>query len=571
MSNFIKTQNSFAQGEVAPEFYLKNDINGLSRLENMDVLSGGIIRRRPGLMLVERLHANMRLIPFTADDGADYLLALGDRHMYVYRDSVRVFDLLIPWADTDLPKLQYAQRFGTMIFVHPDYKPMVLKKNGLLFSIANFVFASNPDMSSNMPFMRFEDSDGISITVTTNDNGNNYATFTTNADFWTSQSVGTLIRMLGKQWSVITYINARTVVVYVNGGYTIPQSPVYDWTESAFGANRGWPCSITFYQDRLVFGGSRSYPSGVWMSHVGDHGNFDVGTGLDDEAIFLTLVSEKWQQICTVVSGENLQILTDVGEWAISNNPLTPSSVNIKQHTSVGSVATRFLPPQKIEGATVFVSASGTDIRELDLDDFSENYSATDLCLMAKHLMKSPTDIAYNDTTKQLFLVMSSGQMSVLNINSAAGTAAWARYVTNGTFESVSSVNGQTFVVVCRDGVYYLERFDNAALSDAGNNAFSFVASALPMRVSGHNAANIRVNKVCVRVMDTQALYINNVRAILPNDALDDLSNGYTGDVSVNLLGHIRNNTTTPLWRIHGSDSKPLTVMSVTVYGYFTV
>ena len=41
MADFIKTQNSFADGEVSPEFFARDNLNGLSRLENMDVLSGG--------------------------------------------------------------------------------------------------------------------------------------------------------------------------------------------------------------------------------------------------------------------------------------------------------------------------------------------------------------------------------------------------------------------------------------------------------------------------------------------------------------------------------------------------
>ena len=49
MSNFIKTQNSFAHGEVSPTFYTHDNIHGLSRMENMDVLSGGGLSRRFGL------------------------------------------------------------------------------------------------------------------------------------------------------------------------------------------------------------------------------------------------------------------------------------------------------------------------------------------------------------------------------------------------------------------------------------------------------------------------------------------------------------------------------------------
>ncbi|MDE6478337.1 MAG: hypothetical protein K2L94_03765, partial [Alphaproteobacteria bacterium] len=65
MGNFIKTQNSFANGEVAPEFFARDDINGLSRLENMDVLAGGGLRRRRGLVHVGGLAAYARLIPFS--------------------------------------------------------------------------------------------------------------------------------------------------------------------------------------------------------------------------------------------------------------------------------------------------------------------------------------------------------------------------------------------------------------------------------------------------------------------------------------------------------------------------
>ena len=38
MVDFIKTQNSFARGEIAPEFFARDDIAGLAKLENMDVL-----------------------------------------------------------------------------------------------------------------------------------------------------------------------------------------------------------------------------------------------------------------------------------------------------------------------------------------------------------------------------------------------------------------------------------------------------------------------------------------------------------------------------------------------------
>ncbi len=571
MADFINTQNSFAKGEVAPEFYAKSNIDGLSKLENMDVLSGGGLKRRPGLKYLSDLSSSARLIPFSVSETENYLLVLTDGHILVFNDSIKVRDLIAPWAYSDIDKLQYAQRFGTMIFVHPDYKPQILKKTSDSFEISAFQFSINEEnMDVNIPFMKFDDASDIKITVSSNNQGNNYATFTTDKDFWVPEDIDTKILMLDKQWSITEYKDSKNVIAYVNGPYSVPDSPVSDWRESAFSTKRGWPCSITFHQDRLVFGGSRSWSSGVWLSQVGRHNNFSVGTGLDDEAIFITLLSQQRQQICTVVSSDNLQILTTDGEWAISSKPLTPSAVDIKQHTSVGSVATRYLPPQKIEGATVFISGSKKDIRELSLDELSENYNADDLCALSKHLMQNPIDIAYNEEKKKLYVVMESGLMAVLNQNSALGVSAWGRYKTAGEFKSVAVINGETYVVVKRGEKVQLEKFSESELSDSGSYGFSFTAAALPFKASGHNASKIRIRKISARLLDTKTLFINNYRVALPNEIYEDSCSGYSGDVDISLLGTERNCMTSP-WTISSTDNLPATVLSVTIYGYYVV
>lgn len=571
MGNFLKTQNSFSAGQVDAEFFARDDINGLSRLENMDVVAGGGLSRRRGLETVAELSDDARLIPFSVSEDENYLLALTPGVIKMYNNGTLVRSIMSEWTVAALPRLQYAQRFDTIIFVHPDFQPQILKKSGDTFVLNPFEFARNDaDMSINMPFMRFDDASDIRISVTTNSAGNNYATFTTNKNFWSSTNVNGRLLLLGRQWVITQYISPTVVVAYTNGTYTLPSAPVYDWREAAFSTRRGWPCSISFHQDRLVFGGSRSWPSGVWMSRVGHHNNFDVGTGLDDEAIFITLLSQRRQQICTVVSSENLQILTTDGEWAISNKPLTPSAVNIKQHTDVGSVASRYLPPQKIEGSTVFISSTRRDIRELVLDELGENYSATDLCAMSKQLMRDPVDIAYNAATHQLFVVLSNGNMAVLNKNSALGISAWGLYTTDGIFKSVAVVGDDTYVVVRRNSVVQLERFAAYAMVDATTHSFDFVAESLPLRAAGHNPRKIRIRKISARVLDTKSLFINGVRADLPNSIYAAGAPGYTGDVSINVLG-TRRDTTAPMWRIHGGDPLPATVLSVTLHGWYEI
>lgn len=570
MVDFIKTQNSFSNGAVAPEFFANDNLSGLSKLENIDVLPSGALSRRCGLSKVCDLLKVAKLIPFSVSDAEQYIIALADERLWVIApDGTLAQSIISPWAYNDVASVQYAQRFGTIIFVHPDYQPRILKKTSNGFTLSSFAFSVNDNMTQNMPFMKFDDAEGITITVTANGGGNNYATFTTSSDFWTADCVGEPILLMGLQWRIDSVTNATTAVAYTNSTYTLPQSPIKNWLEAAFSNRRGWPRSITFHQDRLVFGGSRDWPSGVWMSQVGKHNNFSVGTGLDDEAIFITLTSQQRQQICTVVSSDNLQILTSVGEWAISNKPLTPASVDIKQHTSVGSVASQYLPPQKIEGSTVFISRNMHDLRELSLDELGENYNANDLCAMSKHLMTGPVDMAYNPSTRQLFVVMSDGTMAVLNQNAGLGISAWGQYTTDGKFISVAVVDDNTYVVVKRGNVISLEVFDDNALSD-GDFDFAFCAAGLPLRASGHNVSRLRIRKIMARVLNTKSLFINGARITLPNEVYAENADGFSGDVSVNILGTSRECINAP-WEIHGNEQLPATILSVSVFGNYGI
>lgn len=571
MPDFIKTQNSFANGVVGPEFFAHDNINGLSRLENMDVLSGGGLSRRAGLRTVAVIPGACRLIPFSVSDASEYLIVLTDYHMYIYLSGELFQDLITPWRYDDLSHIQYAQRFGTMIFVHPDYMPQILRMTDNGFEITDFAFARNDaDMTINIPFVRFDDSSDISITITAHTSGNNYATFTTNSDFWTPEYLNGRLYLLERQWTVTEYISPTQIVAHTNGTYTVPSTPVTDWREAAFGARRGWPRSITFHQDRLVFGGSRDWPAGIWLSQVGRHNNFNTGTGLDDEAIFISLLSQQRQQICTVVSSDNLQILTNVGEWAISSKPLTPSVVDIKQHTSVGSYSSRYLPPQKIEGATVFIAGNGRDIRELTLDALGENYNANDLCAFAKHLMGEPRDVSYNASLRRLYVVRSDGDMAVLNQNAGLGISAWGMYKTHGKFLSVAVCDNKTFVAVSRPDGIYLEYFDPALFKDGDKYGFTFTACGLPLRSSGHNARRLRLRKLVARVMDTKSLFINNQRISFPNDVYFSDASGFTGDVSINTLGTL-DFSDAPIWTLHGSEPYPATILSVSMHGWYSV
>lgn len=570
MGSFLKTQNTFSSGEVSPDFYATNNVAGLSELENMDVLQSGGLKRRCGLKKIKNIVADSILVPFVISETEEYLLVIYESSIDVFQNDVKIKTLVAPWHSADLAKLQYVQRFNEIFFVHPNYKPKILSKTASGFSVTDFAFYMNSDLSLNMPFMRFDDTKGITITITTSDIDSNHATFTTNADLWDNTWIGLRLLVNNKQWIIESVQSARIITVYTNGTFTIPGTPLSDWWEAAVNNKRGWPQSVAFHQNRLVFGGTPSLPNNIWMSKVGEYNNFDVGSGLDDEAIFTVLLSAQHHNICELVSSYALQILTSIGEWAISNSPLTPSNVDIKQHTSIGSITSRFLPTQQIDGSTIFISASGKDIRELALDTLSDKYNTVDLCVASKHLMNNPISMAYNKYAHQLFVVMNDGYMAVFNKYANTDIAAWARYTTDGAFKYVCIIKDKTYVIVKRGNKEYLEKFDDTCLNDAEEYGFSYKISAFPMIVNGHAPKKIHLRKISLRVMNTKTLFVNNYRLEIPNYVYDENVDGYTGDLSMNLLG-TQQDTIEPLWTLSSSEQLPATILSVTTEGQYSI
>ena len=570
MTEFIHSQNSFANGEISPEFYLTRNVNGLAYMENMDVLDGGGITKRPGLQDITNLSGKARLFSFDMSEQEKYVLVFTNFSINIFCDDNLIYTLISPWSDAQLSRIQFASRGNSVIFVHPDICPYILTKSGNDFSLNKFSFYDTTGINSQMPLMQYDEMRGVYLTVSAGTSGVKSATLTTSKNYWMPNNIGTIVCFENQKWEITEYVSPTVVRVRSAYEYALPQNQIANWTESAFDNRHGWPHAISFHQDRLVFGGTYSAPGGIWMSCVADHHNFNVGTGLDDEAIITTLLSKERQQICNLISCDKLQVLTSCGEWAIADKPITPSNMNIVQHTTVGSPTESCLIPQKIEGETVFISNTLTDIRKLSLDALGDKYNADDLCAFAKHLIKQPVDISYNKVLKHLYVVNADGTMAVLHQDSAHGISAWGRYTTYGKFISVTTCGNDTFVILEYNNAYKLSKFSNTVLNDSGIYDISFRASGMPMNFSGHRPNHLRLRKINLRLWETKDIFINNMRVELPNEIYAPYGEPFSGDISMNFLGSCVDESVSP-WTIHGNQPMPVTVLSVTVYGQYEI
>jgi hypothetical protein len=614
-----RLKTSFSAGELSDELLGRADLrayeNGARRLRNVFILPTGGVRRRPGLAHITTLPGPGRLAAFEFNTEQTYLLVLTDTLMTIFRGEQEIARIVTPWSEDRLAQLAWTQSADTMLIAHPDVPPQRLTRGpGESFALAPWRFVA-------CPFFRFGDEEvTLAVTGTT---GN--VTVTASAPSFEPLHAGVEFR-IGKKRLRITAVTSPTVASATILETLAGTAATRDWDEAALSPARGWPATLCFHQDRLVMGGSRDLPNRLWLSRTGDLFNFDLGTGLDDEAIEFALVSDQVNAIRAVFSGRHLQVFTSGAEWMVTGDPLTPGNIQLNRQTRIGSPVDRMVPPVDVDGATIYVSRTGRGVHEFAFADVEQAYQSSDLAVVARHLVERPVGMAYDQVSRLLHIVMGDGSLATLTLYRAEQVTAWTRQETQGAFRAVAEVEGIVYLLVERAGTTRLERFDPALAVDAAVTAtwptprdafaglghllgldvtvladgaprgivpdsgglvpldpparraeaglgFAHVIEPLPPELAGQYGARtgpVRLVAVTFRLLETAALTVDigaGPRPVpfrrLGAGVLDKGPQRFTGDRTLRAIGW-RRDVTQPLWRIIGESPLPLTLLSVT-------
>jgi hypothetical protein len=345
MTRAFISQTNFSTGELDPRMLGRADLrafeNGAAKLRNVVVETTGGVRRRPGMAYVATAAGPGRLVDLEIGPGLAYLLAFSDFQVDVYRDGVLRATVATPWAEAQLAQIAWAQSGDSLLVTHPDVPPQRLKRESdTIWTIGQWIFTEVEPGITAQPFARFADpevemqSSSTTGTVTLN----------TSADVFVTEHLGGIVRMKGKQIE-LTNIQTSTQAVGLVLQPLLDTGPTTDWDELAFSEARGWPAAVSFHQDRMVIGGSRDLPNGLWLSRTGRSFNFESALGDDDEAIAFRLAANDRPVIRALMSGRNLQVFTSTGEWVVTGEPLTPTNVQVQQQSRIGSPRDRHVPP----------------------------------------------------------------------------------------------------------------------------------------------------------------------------------------------------------------------------------
>ena len=634
MTNLFSSKTNFSAGELSTDLLGRVDLtayaNGAMMLKNVFLEPTGGIHRRPGLRYVSNVSGFGRLISFEPSSEEHFLLVIQNGCTKIYCNDSLFATLETPWQTNDLKKLNWCQLSNGVLIVHPDVAPyqFVLANNSWTLVAFNFL---TEEECIRQPYSRFGKD-----TVTMASSGClGTVTLTTSADVFENRHIGVQFKLANGYVQIQSVQNATTATAVVKKkllegddiGAVTALSATRSWGEPAFCTAKGWPQTVCTYQSRLVFGGSKSLPNTLWFSQTGDITNFELGSGYDSEGIEFTILSDQSDHICALFANRHLQVFTSSAEWMVSGDPLTPTEIQLKRQTQVGSRSDIFVPPIAIDGATIFAGANGREIREFLFSDLEGIYQATDLSLLSRHLIQSPQDMVYDKYERQAYIVMNNGHLVVLTSFRAENLQSWTEQITDGAFLSVAVLNGTAYFLIKRGEAYLLECFDSKLHTDSGllfsfdspqteitglthlegkevaltgdgivldmqevsdgkcllSHAVNIAEVGLPFEhhivplppvTAAHDGnapvSSCRLVRLVLRLVDTQSLEIDTGTGVhqemapdLADYKLNSPNTEKTADLVLRSLGWIRT-PTQPLWEIKGKSPQPFKLVSVT-------
>lgn len=214
------------------------------------------------------------------------------------------------------------------------------------------------------------------------------------------------------------------------------------WAFSSFSSVRGWPVSVAFFRERLVYAMSRT----LYFSVVGDFDDFYDKEGPDvteETALTLELTSDRLDQIRWLSPSGALLIGTARSELSVQEQTtakvFAADNVVMTPQTEYGS---RLLEPLPVSNATLFVQRAGRKMRELVYDASQDRFKADDLTILSEHVVDAGVvDMDYQQEPDTIvWCVLADGKMAALTYNRERGVIAWVPHEIGGPDAFVESV-----------------------------------------------------------------------------------------------------------------------------------
>ena len=214
------------------------------------------------------------------------------------------------------------------------------------------------------------------------------------------------------------------------------------FTNDPFDADE-YPNSVSFYESRLIYGGTNKKPTYLFGSQIGHYDNFDQGTQEDDEAFEFDLAgaidSINWlfQGSNTLIVGTSRRLLSVNG--GSSSTPITPKKVLSR---IVSNIGTSNVDPIRRDSLILYVDYTQRNVRAFNYDLISESFNSNSLNLYNSDTTVSGIkEIVFKRDNNDLFYcTKNNGEINATVLNVNEGINGIGIYKTQGEFKSISTI-----------------------------------------------------------------------------------------------------------------------------------
>ncbi|AOA57571.1 phage nozzle protein [Acinetobacter larvae] len=524
MAKISIIKNNFSSGELSPLLSTRTDVaqyaHGANQIFNAIPLVEGGVKKRPGTFYRSQFTDAIRLIPFVSTTKNAYLIILKPKQIIVYdpKSDKQLFTLNTSYEAAAIPDLQYVHSRYVMYFTHQEYKVSILECSedftNWQFKAMEFdvpptdevvstpnvaltpsgkdvgekisLIASNyPDWNAATTY--FQDDRVVyanAIWKALRDNKNvepkaenleDWA-ITTNeeANVFKPEHVGAIVQINGGYARIVEYVEPSKVMAEVVVELTaVVQAIAKSWVlkTSAFNDALGYPKCCSYFKQRLVFANTKKFPNKLWFSRTGNPTNF-LETTEDADAFSVVSSSDQSDSIAFLAPQKGLITLTSGAEFLVgSDGVLTPTSVQIDEHTAYGAYNTR---PCRVGNELLFVQRGGQRLRALSYRYEVDGLVSPEISILSSHIgenHKGIKEITYQQEPQSLcWLVLGDGKAASITFNREQEVIAWARHDFGGKLLSVCALPSELGSDYC---YFLIDRGSTITLEEISFNAFT--------------------------------------------------------------------------------------------------
>ena len=318
-------------------------------------------------------------------------------------NAVSPIEVLTPYTLDEVWQLQFAQSADVLYIAHPNHQQAMLSRFGgstfQLILYNGFDGPYLPDNTTGTTMTPSALSGFVYINASSPAGINGGAGFVaSDAGRWISLQYSS--KWYGAQIQGGGVVSPTQVYVYVHGLIAADGTGVYafpgtgatgGWKLGAWCETCGWPGSVTFYQQRLVWARTDTQPQTVWMSRAGVLDNFaTTEPSQDDDALTLTILAGEVNAISWLAEGPDLMIGTSGAMRTIGpadpGKNFGPTNFTQKRQSTFGSLP---IQPVQIGEVAIYASYFGLSLREFLFSFQVNGYISPELTILSEHMLRS--------------------------------------------------------------------------------------------------------------------------------------------------------------------------------------